>query len=171
MYSLAARAPLARREGGARRPRGSTASPAPFAGGFRVAGGGEESGASSLCRRILVVDDHPDSADTLSAVLDLLGHRVTTAYDGPSALEGAIEARPDVAVLDIGMPGMHGYELARRLRALPRGEEIVLIALTGWVGAKYRRLSREAGFDHFLAKPVSLDSLVGAIGSVVGRAG
>jgi CheY-like chemotaxis protein len=116
------------------------------------------------------VDDHRDSADSLSRMLGLHGHRVTTAYDGPGALVAATESWPDVAVLDLGMPGMDGHELARRLRAQPRGEEVVLIALTGWEGEEYRRLSGEAGFDRFLVKPVSLDALIAAVEGVAGRA-
>jgi CheY-like chemotaxis protein len=86
-------------------------------------------------------------------------------------VEAAIEAIPDVAVLDLGMPGMDVYELARRLRARPRGEEVILVAVTGWVGEPYRRRAREAGFDHFLGKPASLEALVGAVGGVVAPAG
>jgi CheY-like chemotaxis protein len=171
MHGLSVRAPRAWREGGARRPRGSTASRTSSAGDYPEGMRGDAAGGSSPGRHILVVDDHRDSADSLAAVLVLIGYRVTTAYDGPGALEAAIASRPDVAVLDLGMPGMDGHELGRRLRALPRGGDVVLIALTGWVGEEYRRLSREAGFDHFLVKPVSLDALVDAIGSVAGRAG
>jgi CheY-like chemotaxis protein len=113
------------------------------------------------------VDDDRDSADSFAAVLGLLGYRVEVAYGGPGAVEVATEAVPDVAVLDLGLPGMDGYELARRLRVRPRGEEVVLIAMTGWVGEPYRRRAREAGFDHFLAKPASLEALIGALGGVV----
>jgi DNA-binding response OmpR family regulator len=118
----------------------------------------------------LVVDDHRDSADSLAWVLALFGYRVATAYDGPSAL-AAIEVPPDVAVLDIGLPGMDGYELAGRLRSQPGGEDIVLIALTGWGGEEFRRMARGVGFDRFFVKPVTMDSLVAVIGSVVDRAG
>jgi CheY-like chemotaxis protein len=116
------------------------------------------------------VDDDRDAADSLAVVLGLLGYRVEVAYGGAGAVEAAIEAIPDVAVLDLGMPGMDGYELARRLRARPQGEEVVLVALTGWVGEPYRRRAREAGFDHFLAKPASLEDLVGTLRGVVGPA-
>jgi CheY-like chemotaxis protein len=111
-------------------------------------------------RRILVVDDSRDSADGLSIVLRLLGHDVQTAYHGDAALVIADEWLPDVAILDIAMPRMDGYELARRLRAAHRGRDILLIALTGFAGDDYRRRSMEAGFDEHFVKPVSPDILV-----------
>jgi CheY-like chemotaxis protein len=131
---------------------------------------GDRAERTASGRRVMIVDDDRDTANSLAVVLGLLGYRVEVAYGGPGAVEAAIEAIPDVAVLDLGMPGMNGYELARRLRARPRGEEVVLVALTGWVGDHYRRLAREAGFDHFLAKPASLEALIGALGGVVGPA-
>jgi CheY-like chemotaxis protein len=121
-------------------------------------------------RRILVVDDHHDCANSLSILLRLRGLHVRTAYDGHAAFVVADQWRPDVAILDIGMPRMDGYELARRLRAGHPGQDIVLIALTGFVGDDYRRLSTEAGFNHHFVKPVSLDILVAsAMGSRSGR--
>src|SRR5579885_2147926 len=92
------------------------------------AGGPSQGGTSGIVapgRRILVVDDVRDSADTLSSILRLLGHHVRTAYDGPAALAIVDEWRPDVIISDLAMPGMHGYELARRLRAGPRGRDIL----------------------------------------------
>jgi PAS domain S-box-containing protein len=110
-------------------------------------------------QRILVVDDNVDAAESLSALLRSLGAEVTTVYDGPAALEAMRTAKPAAAVLDIGMPGMDGYEVARRARAAPEGEDITLIALTGWGNDEDRRRSREAGIDHHLVKPVDLQVL------------
>jgi PAS domain S-box-containing protein len=110
-------------------------------------------------QRILVVDDNVDAAETLSALLRCLGADVLTVHDGPAALEGLRTHRPSAAVLDIGMPGMDGYEVARRTRAEPDGAELLLIALTGWGNEEDRRRSREAGIDHHLVKPVELDVL------------
>jgi CheY-like chemotaxis protein len=123
---------------------------------------GETSRGLALGRRILVVDDVRDSADTLSSILRVLGHHVRTAYDGHAALAIADEWRPDVIITDIAMPGMHGYELARRLRAEPRGRDVLLIALTGFADDEHRRRSKEAGFDHHFIKPVSIDTLIAA---------
>jgi CheY-like chemotaxis protein len=115
------------------------------------------------------VDDVRDSADTLSNILRLLGHHVRAAYDGHAALAIADEWRLDVIIADIAMPGMHGYELARRLRAEPRGRDVLLIALTGFADEEHRRRSKEAGFDHHFVKPVSLETLVAtATGSPTG---
>jgi CheY-like chemotaxis protein len=150
-------------------PRGpvQAAPGATAAGDIRGAGRGNRAGRTASGRRVLVVDDDHDAADSLAMVLGLLGHRVGVAYGGAEAVEAAIEAIPDIAVLDLGMPGMDGCELARRLRARPQGEGVVLVALTGWVGEPYRRRAREAGFDHFLAKPASLEALVGVLERVV----
>jgi CheY-like chemotaxis protein len=110
-------------------------------------------------QRILVVDDNIDAAESLGALLRCLGAEVVTVHDGPAALEAIRTAKPSAAVLDIGMPGMDGYEVARRARAGPQGEEIKLIALTGWGNDEDRRRSREAGIDHHLVKPVDLHAL------------
>jgi CheY-like chemotaxis protein len=105
-------------------------------------------------RRILVVEDSADSAETLAIMLRLAGHQVQIAPDGPSALEAFERYEPSVVILDIGLPGMDGYEVARRLRASHDGRRISLIALTGYGQAEDRRRSAEAGFDHHLVKPV-----------------
>ncbi|HEY3517817.1 MAG TPA: ATP-binding protein, partial [Gammaproteobacteria bacterium] len=110
-------------------------------------------------QRILVVDDNVDAAESLGALLRCLGADVVTVHDGPAALEALRTEEPCAAVLDIGMPGMDGYEVARRVRAGPRGEHIQLIALTGWGNDEDRRRSREAGIDHHLVKPVDLNVL------------
>jgi len=103
--------------------------------------------------RVLLVDDNADSADGLALLLDLHDHDVRVAYDGESALEAARSFRPDVALLDIGMPSMNGYELARRLRAAPETKKTLLVAMTGWGQEEDRRKGREAGFAHHLVKP------------------
>jgi signal transduction histidine kinase/ActR/RegA family two-component response regulator len=103
--------------------------------------------------RILVVDDSEDSARSLGALLDMLGHEVIVAHGGADALEIVTARAPDVAVLDIGMPEMDGYELARRLRARYSADEMLLVAVTGWGKDEDRRRSQEAGFDHHLVKP------------------
>jgi CheY-like chemotaxis protein len=110
-------------------------------------------------QRILVVDDNVDSAESLSELLRCLGADVLTAHDGPAALECVRTHKPSAAVLDIGMPGMDGYEVARRVRAGPDGAALTLIALTGWGNEEDRRRSREAGIDHHLVKPVDLGVL------------
>ena len=104
--------------------------------------------------RVLVVDDNEDSADSLAIWLRLKGHEVSTAYDGPQALARALEQPPDLVLLDIGMPGMSGYEVARRLRAHPDTRRTMLVAMTGWGQEEDRRLSREAGIDQHLVKPL-----------------
>ncbi len=110
-------------------------------------------------RRTLVVDDNRDAADSLALLLEMAGGDVRTAYDGPSALEAACAHRPEVIVLDIGMPGMDGYEVARRLRRHAATRGALLIALTGWGHEEDVRRAREAGFDHHLVKPAELDVL------------
>lgn len=110
-------------------------------------------------RRILVVDDNVDAALTLAELLALEGHETHVAHDGPSAVDAARRLVPDVAILDIGLPGFDGLEVARRLRADPALRGVLLVALSGWVQPDDRARSREAGFDHHLAKPVPLRSL------------
>ncbi|HEV3118603.1 MAG TPA: ATP-binding protein, partial [Gemmataceae bacterium] len=110
-------------------------------------------------RRVLVVDDNVDAADSLTVLLRLQGQEVHAAYDGPTALEVARNCRPDVVLLDVGMPEMDGYEVARRLRQQPGMEHALLVAMTGWGQEEDRRRSREAGFDHHLVKPVEPETL------------
>ncbi len=109
---------------------------------------------ASQPRRVLVVDDNRDAADTLALLLELLGHEIRTANDGTQALEAAEAFRPDVVLLDIGLPGMNGYEVCRRLREKPWGESMLIVALTGWGQAEDQRMASEAGFDRHLVKPV-----------------
>jgi len=109
--------------------------------------------------RIMVVDDNVDGAESLAQLLTLEGHSVLVAHDGPSALKLALNERVDVFILDIGLPGMDGTELARRLRAMPSVASALLIALTGYGQAADQEKSARAGFDHHLVKPADLESL------------
>ena len=114
--------------------------------------------AKLIRRRILVVDDNQDAADSLARILTRLYRQdVRVAYDGPTALHQATSFQPDVVLLDIGLPLMDGYEVARRLRAEPDFEKTVLVALTGWGQEQDRKRSKEAGFDHHLVKPVEVE--------------
>jgi CheY-like chemotaxis protein len=110
-------------------------------------------------RRILVVYDHHDAARILALLLESLGHEVQTAHDGTAALDAVHEFRPDVMFLDIGLPQIDGYEVARRVRELPEGKGLRLVALTGWGHAQARQRSREAGFDDHLVKPAAAKAL------------
>ncbi len=109
-------------------------------------------------RRILVVDDNRDAADSLSMLLHTGGHEVRVAYDGLEAVGAAVAFRPDVVLLDIGLPKLSGYEAARRIRDA-RGSEVLLVAVTGWGQAEDRRRAQEAGFDHHLTKPVDPEAI------------
>src|SRR5262249_44459373 len=110
-------------------------------------------------RRILIVDDNRDAADSLGELLTLFGHEVSKADNGLNAVGAVAAFHPDTVLLDIGLPGMNGYEVARRIREQPGGTEILLVALTGWGQAEDRRRSQVAGFDHHLTKPLDLDLL------------
>ncbi len=114
--------------------------------------------------RVLVVDDNIDAAEMLRAFLEALGHEPAVAHDGPAALELATTFKPDIAVLDIGLPVMNGYELAERLRATLGSEKLRLIAVTGYGQDADRARAREAGFEHHLIKPVELDALLSLLG-------
>jgi len=110
-------------------------------------------------RRVLLVDDNIDFSTSLAALLRALGHEVRVAESGAEGLRAAAEFRPQFVFLDIGMPGMNGYDLARGLRRLPGGAAMVLTAVTGWGQDKDRQRAREAGIDHHLTKPVEVDSI------------
>lgn len=109
--------------------------------------------------RVLVVDDNRDAADALGELLERMGHETVAAHGGAEALEAARSLRPDLVLLDLGMPPPDGYETARRLRREPWGGAVVLAALTGWGQTEDRRRTREAGFDHHLVKPVTRERL------------
>lgn len=116
-------------------------------------------------RRILIVDDNHDSVASLASLLTLSGYAVHTAYDGLQATEAAETLRPDVVLLDIGLPKLNGYEVARKIREQPWGKDIGLVALTGWGQDEDRKKSQEAGFDGHLVKPVDYASLIKLLAS------
>jgi PAS domain S-box-containing protein len=116
--------------------------------------------------KILVVDDNRDAAESLTLMLRFLGHDIRTAYDGLEAVETAAAFRPDVALLDIGLPKLNGYDAARRIREQPWGKNMALIALTGWGQDEDKRLAAEAGFDRHLVKPAELAELQAILASV-----
>jgi CheY-like chemotaxis protein len=126
--------------------------------------GGIGVGASIRKLRILIVDDRLECARTLGRVATMLGHDVRTASDGPEAVEAAAEFRPDAVLMDVGLPGLDGYEAARHLRDQPWGNAITLVALTAFGQGIDERRFREAGFDHHLAKPVDVDALATLFG-------
>ena len=117
-------------------------------------------------RRMVVVDDNRDSAISLAMLLRVLGAEVQSAHDGASALAAVERHHPSVALVDIGMPEMDGYELTRRLREQPGGEGLTVIALSGWGQPEDRARSRQAGIDHHLVKPVSLEALERLLGGL-----
>jgi PAS domain S-box-containing protein len=116
--------------------------------------------------RLLVVDDNVDTAESLGMLMEAEGHAVRTAYGGPSAVAAAADYRPDAVLLDIGLPDVDGFEVARRLRKDPMHHGMVLIALTGYGQETDRQRSREAGFDHHLVKPIDLAEVRGILATV-----
>jgi signal transduction histidine kinase/DNA-binding response OmpR family regulator len=112
-----------------------------------------------VARRLLVVDDNADALESLAVLLKLKGHTVKTAPDGPTALETARHFQPDIILLDIGLPGMDGYEVARRFRALDATRDTLLVAVTGYGQQGDRLRARAAGFDHYFVKPIDLVAL------------
>jgi CheY-like chemotaxis protein len=128
--------------------------------GPQSAGGAEEPAPPKSSLRILIVDDNRDAADSLGMLLRLMGNDTRTAYDGQQGVDVAEEFRPDVILLDIGLPKLDGYEACRRIREQPWGKSAVLIAVTGWGQEDDRRRSHEAGFDHHMVKPVDPQDLM-----------
>jgi CheY-like chemotaxis protein len=132
-----------------------------------AAGTGDAVPAIATARRkVLVVDDNQDAAETLAMVLQMGGHEVLLAHDGPAALDIAQRHQPSVVFLDIGMPGMSGYDTAGRMRALPGGAQRTLVALTGWGSEDDRAKSLSAGFDVHLTKPVEIAAVEGVLAAV-----
>jgi PAS domain S-box-containing protein len=121
-----------------------------------------------LCR-VLIADDNADAVDALATLLQLAGHQVATAHDGREAVEVAASFLPDVVMLDIGMPGMNGYEAARLIREEPWSDDVVLIAITGWGQEGDKQQARAAGFDHHLTKPVDMPDLEALLAAVPAR--
>ena len=107
--------------------------------------------------RVLVVDDNEDAADSMAALLDMMGHATRVAYSGETVSQEVQSWSPDVVLLDIGLPGKDGYEVARELRG--QGAQCKLVALTGWGSEDDRRRAAETGFDHHLTKPVEFEAL------------
>src|SRR5262249_53364149 len=110
-------------------------------------------------RRVLVVDDNVDAAFTLSLLLQSLGHETCVAHDGSEALRIAGEFTPEVVLLDLGMPGLNGFAVARRMRRMQRDRPLIIVAVTGWGQDADRKRSEEAGFDLHLVKPVDPETL------------
>jgi PAS domain S-box-containing protein len=128
-------------------------------GSADVVTGAMRGAQSVITRRVLVADDNRDAADSLALLLECSGHRVWRAFSGHEALSVALREQPEVLILDIGMPGLNGYEVAERVRAEPWGKRAALLAVTGWGQERDRQLSRAAGFDRHLTKPVGLELL------------
>lgn len=124
---------------------------------------------SSVCTRILVADDNQDAAQTLAALLELEGHEIRIARDGLEALRIAEEFRPQIALLDIGMPNMDGYQAARHIRERPWGNSVCLVALTGWGQEQDKRRAGEAGFNSHLVKPADPRALLELITGMVAQ--
>jgi CheY-like chemotaxis protein len=122
-------------------------------------------------RRILVIEDNEDAREILRMQLRLEGHEVHEAADGPSGVAATAAVAPDVVLIDVGLPGLDGYEVARRIRATPEGRHLVLIALTGYGQAEDRRRALAAGFDVHLTKPVVPEHLARAIADAAAARG
>lgn len=119
--------------------------------------------------RVLVVDDNVDTVLSFTMLLKASGHDVRAAHDGPTAVQVALDFRPDVVLLDIGLPGLNGYEVAKRIRQAPDFQNVVLVALTGYGQDSDRQSSLQAGFDHHLVKPARLAQLQKILATVSER--
>jgi CheY-like chemotaxis protein len=117
-------------------------------------------------KRILVVDDNVDSAESMRMLLEFLGANVRVAFDGSAALESFAATEPALVLMDIGMPGMDGYEVARRMRAADPQRKTTIVALTGWGQEDDRRKARDAGFDRHLIKPADVGALQALLSSL-----
>jgi DNA-binding response OmpR family regulator len=117
---------------------------------------------AAKARRVLVVDDNQDAADSLAMLLGVRGEEVRIAYDGAKALEVERDFKPDVVLLDIGLPAVSGYDVAERIRE-KRGDKVLIVAITGWGQEKDLRRAEDAGIDHHFTKPVDFEALVALI--------
>jgi CheY-like chemotaxis protein len=133
--------------------------------------GGAEPARPTARRRVLVVDDNVDAAGSLAMMLKLMGNEVRTAHDGLEAVEATAAFRPDMVLLDIGMPKLNGYDACRRIRAQPWGRDVVIVALTGWGQEEDKRRSKEAGFNGHLVKPVEPAALEKLLAGVKANTG
>jgi two-component system CheB/CheR fusion protein len=129
----------------------------------------EPGGGERTSRRILIVDDSVDAAESSAMLLQLNGHKIQVAFDGPSALEAARTFNPEIILLDIGLPGLNGFEVARHLRQSPGGTHALIVALSGYGRAEDRQHSLDAGFDQHLVKPVDLEQLDAVIAAYDGK--
>jgi DNA-binding response OmpR family regulator len=118
----------------------------------------------------LIVDDNRDSADTMATMLEMLGHATECVYDPHATVDAVGSFEPDAVFLDIGMPGLSGYEVARRLRVIA-GSALTLVAVTGWGHAEDRRRTAEAGFDHHLVKPADMAAISAICNALTPRSG
>lgn len=119
--------------------------------------------------RVLIVDDNVDGADMLAAIMKIYGHQTCIAYTGQNALDIIVEYRPDFVVLDIGLPDMDGYEVARRIRQNTEVKDVKLIAATGYGLDSDRQSSKEAGFDYHLVKPIDPEKLPDILALLAGQ--
>jgi CheY-like chemotaxis protein len=129
----------------------------------------EQSNPTGASLRVLVVDDMRDTTHMLRRLLNAAGHEVRTASDGPSALAAALDFQPEVALLDISLPGMSGLELAKQIRQQSKLKDIVLVAMTGYGDEADRQRSLEAGFDHHLVKPADIRNVLEILATVSAR--
>lgn len=113
----------------------------------------------AVAMRVLVVDDNVDSAKTMGWMMEMFGNEVHLAYTGPDALREAQEFKPQLVLMDIGLPGINGYEVCQTMRRMPELEDAVIVAQTGWGEREHKEMSKEAGFDHYLVKPVDMNAL------------
>ena len=131
-----------------------------------MSGSVSSAGLSARARRILVVDDNPDASETLALLLRQTGHDVRTAKDGADAQREAKDFKPEVVLLDIGLPDVDGFEVARRLRAIESMNRMQLVAISGYGLDEDRRRAKEAGFDHYFTKPVSFATIRDFLGQL-----
>jgi CheY-like chemotaxis protein len=130
----------------------------------------EEPGTNGPRRRVLVVDDNRDAAGSMEILLKLLGNEVCTVHDGLEAVAAAERLRPEIVLMDVGMPRLNGYEATRRIREQPWGRDMKIIALTGWGQESDKEQSRQAGCDGHLVKPIDLPDLEKLLATLTGDA-